>query len=64
MDWDDSHLNIVVRLEQPVNNCKFLGTDFSAAFAQTTVQTVALLSLENAKMVKEVQTIENVKHLL
>ena len=54
------YLNVVVRLEQPVNNCKFLGDNFNTAFAQTTVQTIALLSLENAKMVKEVQTIENV----
>jgi len=56
---EEEATDTVVRLEQPVNNCKFLGNDFSTAFAQTTVQTIALLSLENAKMVKEVQTIEN-----
>lgn len=57
---EEEATDTVVRLEQPVNNCKFLGNDFSTAFAQTTVQTICLLSLENAKMVKEVQTIENV----
>ena len=54
--------NIVVRLEQPINKCRFLGNDYSYAFAQTTVQTIALLSFENAKMVKEINTIENVKN--
>jgi len=53
-----------VRIEQPINKCKFLGNDFSKAYAQTTVQTIALLSLENAKMVKEVNAIENVRKTL
>jgi len=56
---EEEATDTVVRLEQPVNSCKFLGDNFNTAFAQTTVQTIALLSLENAKMVKEVNTIDH-----
>jgi len=58
---EEEATDTVVGLKQPANNCKFLGNDFSTAFAQTTAQTIGLLSFENAKVVKEVQTIEYVR---
>lgn len=58
-DNEDEATDTVIRLEQPVNSCKFIGESFSAGFAQTTVQTIAVLSFENAQVAKEINTIEN-----
>lgn len=56
---EEDAADTVLRLEQPVNTCKFFTGTFNTAYAQTTVQTIGLLSLEEAKIVQEVNPIEN-----
>jgi WD40 repeat protein len=56
---EDSAESVLVA-EQPVNTCRFFEGDYSAAFALTTTSSIIIMSLEEARVIKQLDTIEHV----
>lgn len=54
-------MELVMVLEQPINVARFFEGDTSAAYALTTAQTIVIVSLAEAKVVKTVYAIEHVE---
>eukprot|EP00330_Aristerostoma_sp_ATCC50986_P004619 CAMPEP_0114593542 /NCGR_PEP_ID=MMETSP0125-20121206/15140_1 /TAXON_ID=485358 ORGANISM="Aristerostoma sp., Strain ATCC 50986" /NCGR_SAMPLE_ID=MMETSP0125 /ASSEMBLY_ACC=CAM_ASM_000245 /LENGTH=74 /DNA_ID=CAMNT_0001792833 /DNA_START=644 /DNA_END=868 /DNA_ORIENTATION=- len=53
----------IIVLDQPIQQCRFFNdSNFGMAYAVTTANTIELLNLEEAKVVKKINTLDDLEY--